>query len=1400
MDLKGNANILSKLKRMIKLKLIKIAMKILIPIIIIIIATTAITREARQKATTALQTNIYKQLEIEDLSELVEIKGNENSGYYLEFVEDIDDKLEKVLKEDKEKFKAADIRDISTLKKFIKAQLVTEYPNLGSSVGSSVAGGILVWPTDSTEITSPFGYRHAPTAGASSNHGGIDIGVETGTNVYACQAGTVTTAEYSESAGNWVVIDHGEGYVSKYMHNDQLNVSVGQTVTQGQVIAKSGNTGISTGAHLHFQIDKDGVAVDPLSFKYTNGKGSGTSGFGKVEETDNLEENDKDKEEKEKAKKEKENKFQGAIRIRRVTPNKNVGEYKDTTGGDMNPKNEGMTEEGLGSKEDVPERIKKKMLGVTIPEDAEDYFKNLSYLTIPYVDFNGKVKEGHMIVNKSLADEVLQIFQELYNIKYPIESMKLLCEYEQESKNADKDVEYTAVDDNNTYSFYYMGSETNSTGNAIELNPQINPKVKNGETVHANAKKYKERKDTVKWELREKESFIDKETNAYKIFEKYGWTWKGEDDNPNYGHFEKTTITDSSTEETTINSRVYDLKYVPEKKFEEYIEKNDYRALQVFTLDKDKKLTTATWSYQSGEGMKITKGKTIDYKAALSKYNMPYEYLVAMAMHTEDKVFCEGLADLAINSEYIIAVQDSVTTTQVTTQTDVVKTKNHVDDGYISTLDSSSNTVVDVSESASQSIEVTYVDCWYIKFSRDYSYSTEYLQSVATSSNAVNLSGKKGELIGNFKITAYCNCAKCCGQYSPESGGSGKTASGTMPKAGLTIAADPSVLPMGSYVSFNEHIYHVEDTGGAIKGNRIDLYMNSHQEALNWGVKNLDVYWAEDVGEENDDNEKNDTEEGAVVRNVTPISVTIDAMGKVSKSSSSSSTSNSVSTAADDNGYYTTTTTTTTVNSGTISYQYNTGNYKISGNSEAFVKLYKSKKCKKVRNIYVPWLIESLEQNSKTAAMCDITEYLFAQASGKQYGTSTLVFDEYKPGDFNSMYSSSGGIPLYAPILSKEDFVRALQEFSQSGAMGHKSAFDRNFLPHAEEIYDVSVESNVNPELVIVTALTEQGFKAGGGAYNYWGIAVYNGSDSGSSFSSLADGIRGYAKVINSYGPDGKYAAEITKRYEERKAAGCDPLGYGMPGTFSGMQSIYSSLGKHEYGSSGAGGYYYMDPDRAGVTTIYATHQEFLDKCKNAGGEHAAGTPVTVWENGQYTAYQVQEKIDVWNKIFGKYGTLSAGGDFLETAKKVWMEVCTSGKFTKYGGSSIPCRGPTIDCSAFVSWVLYEYGYTEFAGGQTNTEGFKNTNWNQKYGWEEIAVGSGENPYDILQPGDIFVRHGNGTHHVTLVVEKKDGKIYSYDCGNTSAKWNGTDGSPFDETYFLTKVGAGKIIRVTPVK
>ena len=312
-----------------------------------------------------------------------------------------------------------------------------------------------------------------------------------------------------------------------------------------------------------------------------------------------------------------------------------------------------------------------------------------------------------------------------------------------------------------------------------------------------------------------------------------------------------------------------------------------------------------------------------------------------------------------------------------------------------------------------------------------------------------------------------------------------------------------------------------------------------------------------------------------------------------------------------------------------------------------FVTIYKSKKHEvNRRNISSAskWLFEIIETNDSTADMLDLIKYLLYKATGANYGVKEFDFSVFDPANFNRITTGSGaegGLSLTTTMFTKDVFKQALQAYYDKT---HNQAFYQNFLSRADELYDTAVANNLNPELAVITAKSEGGFRESGGSYNYWGIAVPNGASSGKGFSSYAAGVAGYAKVINSY-TTGWYAAAITENYEKRKAAGCDPTGYGLPGTLSGMQSIYSSLGRHVHGSAGEGGYYYMDPARAGVTKIYKTHEEFVQKCQNAGGEHAAGTTTTVWEQGQYTAWQVEQKLQTWTEIFGSYGSLDSSNN-----------------------------------------------------------------------------------------------------------------------------------------------------------
>ena len=157
---------------------------------------------------------------------------------------------EKKIQKEMDEYKA----EIQRLEKLIREQA-----QKASGVYSGSFAGTLGWPLSSNSsgynvITSGFGSRSAPVAGASSNHRGIDIGVGIGTPVYASADGYVLQATSSSARGNFILLKHASDLYTRYQHLDRYIVSTGQYVKRGTIIGYSGNTGVGSGAHLHFEI------------------------------------------------------------------------------------------------------------------------------------------------------------------------------------------------------------------------------------------------------------------------------------------------------------------------------------------------------------------------------------------------------------------------------------------------------------------------------------------------------------------------------------------------------------------------------------------------------------------------------------------------------------------------------------------------------------------------------------------------------------------------------------------------------------------------------------------------------------------------------------------------------------------------------------------------------------------------------------------------------------------------------------------------------------------------------------------------------------------------------------------------------------------------------------------
>lgn len=181
--------------------------------------------------------------------------------------------------QDKEAKLQEEYKNLNTLQSQLVEQQ-TQARRLQEEQAKLNSGGSSFKPSSSGNVVSGNGYFTHPCPGMTYQssyfgevrafdprpHKGNDYAAPTGTPTYAAAAGTVVIAGWSNSAGNWVVINHGNGLVTKYMHHSAICVAAGQKVAKGQQIGYVGSTGYSSGAHLHFQVELNGTAVNPNTY------------------------------------------------------------------------------------------------------------------------------------------------------------------------------------------------------------------------------------------------------------------------------------------------------------------------------------------------------------------------------------------------------------------------------------------------------------------------------------------------------------------------------------------------------------------------------------------------------------------------------------------------------------------------------------------------------------------------------------------------------------------------------------------------------------------------------------------------------------------------------------------------------------------------------------------------------------------------------------------------------------------------------------------------------------------------------------------------------------------------------------------------------------------------------
>ena len=251
-----------------------------------------ITENIEEKLTNAINTEEKKLYEIkseeiakdekinkiEKVQEIIKISGEEIAGSKGNRIIKIKDtpeyaniatELENTNELNKKTYKSSVKKDISEnikRKNIINNQEVQRIQNIqGENINNENFGKIL-WPVKSGRITSKFGNRNHPVLKSVKFHRGVDIAVSLGTPVYAGIKGIVTFAGKRGNYGNLVEIEGSDGIKVRYAHLSKIDVVAGQRVSDGEKVAETGNTGMSTGPHLHYEIIVDDSPVNPLNF------------------------------------------------------------------------------------------------------------------------------------------------------------------------------------------------------------------------------------------------------------------------------------------------------------------------------------------------------------------------------------------------------------------------------------------------------------------------------------------------------------------------------------------------------------------------------------------------------------------------------------------------------------------------------------------------------------------------------------------------------------------------------------------------------------------------------------------------------------------------------------------------------------------------------------------------------------------------------------------------------------------------------------------------------------------------------------------------------------------------------------------------------------------------------
>lgn len=435
------------------------------------------------------------------------------------------------------------------------------------------------------------------------------------------------------------------------------------------------------------------------------------------------------------------NQFQGAVKIRRITPNKSYGEIKNTSNGEVTKQN--ITYSNTDTIGQTSDGDKVYTIGIMAA-----YSKDSPGATSPNPESGEEqLKEEELTIK--VAKYIEQAFSIYGNIKI------VQIGSTEDEPNVSNDVRIQKAKDANVdaligIAFNSSGdgkSYNNTSGVGITYNQDGGSEEtkKLGELLKKSVASSMDiniadfdSKDTTNTLGTKEDNFLSLTVNGGYLTSKKDYAIISQDyglqqyakgvvngileyynlKNKGYG----TMIDGTSSISSTIESKVVDLKYVPLEQLENDINDNPEQALNEFSLDNNYKLITATWSYSDNKLTVSKNGTALDYKSVLSKYTMPMEYVLSWYIDTQNKEFASNLAQLALDSEFVIMLEDNISTTRVITTTEESSQTQQEDENgeYSINIENvdlhQTNMETQSTERVSSKLELIYADTWFVKF------------------------------------------------------------------------------------------------------------------------------------------------------------------------------------------------------------------------------------------------------------------------------------------------------------------------------------------------------------------------------------------------------------------------------------------------------------------------------------------------------------------------------------------------------------------------------------------------------------------------------------------------------------------------------------------------------------